>query len=869
MISYLLHSSLLLGVVFLFYWVLLRKETFYKLNRIFLIGSVVLALVLPLISIPAWMSIKDDLFKKETTAEIIADKNTSITNTDNPINQSAVTEGKKNSVVDNSTTSSPIERSETKSKTSLLSNIDYGKLFWWIYLIGVGVFVLTFLIQFVMIILTRNKLEFIQDDDYRIYEMETETSPFSFMSWIFINPTMYEFETYDQILNHEKIHVRQAHYIDKLIAEIIVMIAWFNPFAWLLRREITNNLEFLTDDTMLRKGTERESYQMNLLKVSVPQHALSLTTNYNQSILKTRIIMMNAKKSSARSSWKYLFILPLLGFSVITLNAVNNTNVNTNSTKGDDPSLNTSELQEEQSIPESTTLYDSEQSGTVTKLSTTNPKAQAQSKAQELAQSKAQEKSKAEESKVYSKQYQNNKVKDKDAKVSIKVKEKGPSRFTQKFKSLDQSKVKPGFWQASVESNDVCFHLNNSFSRNGGNWTMNECFYKNEIENFDEVKQGIFKITRDPGTLVLKGEFDDGYGHGKFNFEADENFLDFVTNLGVDDADDPLLFQLFLSNSTKAFITKVTKDTEHLNKQDLIQRAIFINNEKKYEDLKGVFEIAGETVDFDRMVEIAIHGVDKKYAEEILTVSPDGYSVKELMSCKIHGVDKELIEGLEDYGYTNLTLKELTSLKIHGVDMDEMKEIEKLGFGKMSIQDMVNIKIHGVTKRYVEELKDLGYGDLSPEMIKTFAIHSVDKKHIEGIRSLGFDNLSPDDMVQTKIHGLNPSQVKDIRSLGFDNLSYDQLMKFAIHSVSKSYVEGIREQGFEDLSADDFVNAKIHSINGRYIKEIKSLGLDGVNFRTIKKAKIHGVSARYIKDVKSKGYTMPSLEDYIKHKIHH
>ena len=843
MINYLLHSSLLLGTIYLFYWLLLRKETFYKLNRHFLIGSVILAMILPLISIPSWMSIKDDLFKQEAilVTEILPPPTTITTETSEEAKVSS-------DDVILSSRESVIPSAETKTgATSIFSQLNYTKLFWVLYLIGVCVFILTFLIQFIMIILTRSKLQFIQDEEYRIYEMETETPPFSFLKWIFINPTMYEFETYDQILNHEKIHVSQAHYLDKLIAELIVMALWFNPFAWLIRREITNNLEFLTDDTMLEKGTEKESYQMNLLKVSVPQHALSLTTNYNQSILKTRIIMMNSKKSSASSSWKYLFILPLFALSVVTLNAVND--------RGEGFIADTLSTDV---VEGSETLFDEEQKMTEKQQLVIKPK--------EGIDNSGQPAVKIEE------EQSTDFIIQKDAEITSvnnTVEKTAASIFSEKFKNINPSKVKPGFWQASVEPKEVCFHLNNSVGRNQGSWTMNECFSKNEIENFNKNKQGVFNIDREAGTLILNGEFENGYGHGKFNFKANDDYSKFLRDLGVEEVDDKLLLQLFISNSSKSFIRKVHNENNSLDKQDLIQLAIFVNNESKYENLKVVFDIAGESLDFNLMIQLSIHGVDKKYANEILEISPDGYSVKELISCKIHGVDQELIVGLEDYGYTNLTLNELTSLKIHGVNMDEMKEIQKLGYDELTVQEMVNLKIHGVSKRYIEELISFGYDDLSPNMIKQFAIHNVDKKHIEGIRSLGFSDLSANEMVQTKIHGLNPSKVKEIESMGFDDLSFDDLMKFAIHNVNKSFVEGIRSQGYTDLGPSDFVNAKIHSITGRYIEDLKSTGVNGIDFPNIKRAKIHGVSGRYIEKVRSQGYEMPSLDDYIKHKIHH
>ena len=99
----------------------------------------------------------------------------------------------------------------------------------------------------------------------------------------------------------------------QMLAEAVIIFQWFNPFAWQWRKALESNLEFLTDSEMLQQETvEKESYQFSLLKVAAPHFPLCLTTNYNQSLIKKRIIMMNSKKSNVNTTWKYFFLLPLL-----------------------------------------------------------------------------------------------------------------------------------------------------------------------------------------------------------------------------------------------------------------------------------------------------------------------------------------------------------------------------------------------------------------------------------------------------------------------------------------------------------------------------------------------------------------------------
>ena len=194
---------------------------------------------------------------------------------------------------------------------------------WVIYLywFGVIIFAFNFLMQAAVLLYTAYSRPVIKDGPFRIVEITGDKAPCSFANNIFINPEKYDWETYNQVLLHEKIHIEQKHTLDLLFAEIVLIFQWFNPFAWQWRKELESNLEFFTDDQMLQQdAVEKESYQMSLLKVAAPHFPLSLTTNYNQSLFKKRLLMMNAKKSNVHTIWKYFFLLPLLVLFVCLFN---------------------------------------------------------------------------------------------------------------------------------------------------------------------------------------------------------------------------------------------------------------------------------------------------------------------------------------------------------------------------------------------------------------------------------------------------------------------------------------------------------------------------------------------------------------------
>lgn len=329
MIPYILHVSILLAGCYAFYWLLLRHETFFQLNRSVLLACLVIPLLLPLVSIPASWSLGffqngNTTFNNSSTYISSNERTEKSTSEKTKIEVNPISETASN-------TSAALPEKHSEKELTIHTKMSIDEVLTYLYFSGVIIFSLAFFIQLILILAKVTSLQSIKDGKYRIVELVKDEAPYSFWNIIFINPTKYDAETYEQILAHEKIHIDQTHFADKLLVELILIGFWFNPFVWLFRKAITNNLEFLTDQSMLTQGFPKQTYQLSLLKVSVPQHPLNLTINYNQSFLKNRIAMMNTKKSSAKSVWKYLFIIPFLGFSVMSLNAVKTTPTDANS----------------------------------------------------------------------------------------------------------------------------------------------------------------------------------------------------------------------------------------------------------------------------------------------------------------------------------------------------------------------------------------------------------------------------------------------------------------------------------------------------------------------------------------------------------
>src|SRR6478752_3478972 len=257
-LPYIINVAVILLACLAFYKLLLRRETFYKVNRFFLIACLAISFALALVQVPQQFS-----FRKPTTAVI---QQPSLIVTEQVLQSPPnVKQDRKNTEGDSNAT----QTGTAKAENSGFSFAQLMNWLFWIYWFGVIVFGVSFLFQLVLLLVRAYRSPVIIDGPYRIVEVSGDKAPCSFGNNIFINPEKYEWDTYNQILLHEKIHIEQGHSFDILVAELLLVFQWFNPFAWLYRKELENNLEFLTDDAVLHhKEVDRSSYQMSLLKVS-------------------------------------------------------------------------------------------------------------------------------------------------------------------------------------------------------------------------------------------------------------------------------------------------------------------------------------------------------------------------------------------------------------------------------------------------------------------------------------------------------------------------------------------------------------------------------------------------------------------------
>ncbi|GAA4230332.1 hypothetical protein GCM10022291_00190 [Postechiella marina] len=189
-----------------------------------------------------------------------------------------------------------------------------------LYGIGVIIFSIRFIIQLASLFNIITKKSIKQPDGFRFIETTNNALPFSFFKWIVYNPSQFKTTELNHIITHEKTHANQYHSIDALLTQVSSIILWFNPIIWLYSKELKQNLEFIADKQTQKNIDCKKSYQYTLLKTSIPANQLVITNNFYNSLIKKRIVMLHKSKSKKVNYLKYLLILPILGWFLMSFN---------------------------------------------------------------------------------------------------------------------------------------------------------------------------------------------------------------------------------------------------------------------------------------------------------------------------------------------------------------------------------------------------------------------------------------------------------------------------------------------------------------------------------------------------------------------
>ena len=193
-----------------------------------------------------------------------------------------------------------------------------------LYYIGVVLGAIFLIVRLFSVLSLRWRSDCHRVEGIKVYHPRTDVVPFSFGSAIFINVDKYEPAMMRDILLHERAHVRGCHTIDLMLGELMVIVGWFNPFAWLLRREMHLVVETLADARAVKATHSIKDYQYHLLQVVQNKWDIrSFGTHFNYKMLMQRIKKINQADSHMMRRLVYLVLLPAM-LCLITLSHASN-----------------------------------------------------------------------------------------------------------------------------------------------------------------------------------------------------------------------------------------------------------------------------------------------------------------------------------------------------------------------------------------------------------------------------------------------------------------------------------------------------------------------------------------------------------------
>lgn len=284
--AYLLKVNVAFVLFYAFYRLFFYKDTFFKLRRAILLAFFGLALFYPLLNIQDWVR------QQEPIADVIYMYSAMLP--------------------------------EATAKADAAASVDWygwllgslGFIYWGIVAFLCG----RFLVQLSSILWLAHTSERVVIHETPVYALRKAAGPFSFFRMVFLHPESHSDKETDEILTHECTHVSQWHSIDVILSEMMCMACWFNPFVWLLKREVRHNLEYLADNRVIQSGYDSKSYQYHLLGLAHHQSVTTLYNSFNVLHLKNRIMMMNKKRSPGIVRTKYLIFIPLVGILMLLSN---------------------------------------------------------------------------------------------------------------------------------------------------------------------------------------------------------------------------------------------------------------------------------------------------------------------------------------------------------------------------------------------------------------------------------------------------------------------------------------------------------------------------------------------------------------------
>ena len=317
-----LFSAIAMALFFGLYCLTLRRSNLFRLRRFYLVGTLVLSLLLPFVSI-------------EVPSRVTAVAQPYAQYFENPQEPAVIQEDAADNAVESTTTATTMtteavqsttigtNESTTTITTGTTGATETNKAFafrdllWWGYVLGCGV---AFILLVVKLIKTVSyyRRSVLSDElstgdmCVRVLGEPDGNLPFSFLRSVFVNPEVFTESELRQVLRHERTHIRQRHTWDLLFTEAVRVLQWFNPVIYLYARELSSVHEYLADEAVLSCGTSRRDYLELLYKQLCVGKFVPVGNSFRHLLTKKRILMMSQPVKRRVSAWWLLALVPII-----------------------------------------------------------------------------------------------------------------------------------------------------------------------------------------------------------------------------------------------------------------------------------------------------------------------------------------------------------------------------------------------------------------------------------------------------------------------------------------------------------------------------------------------------------------------------
>jgi len=272
LLRFVLESSVCLTFFYAVYWLLLKNETYFFLNRFYLVSALVLSFIIPGLRVTS------------------------------PFRSVGVS-------------SRPVGLIPTAGIS--VPSLGWPDILLALYAAGVLLFLVRFVFHLTKLRSVVRRCGWRYDRDCKVVSVDREFAPFSFLNIVFLNEGAVSPDDLERILAHERVHIQQGHSLDVLLMELVIILQWFNPFVWPYKKSLQETHEYLADHGVIAQGFSAARYKLLVFEQHVGAQLFEFANNFKQSQIKRRLTMMSKIKSRNAAKLKLLVVLPMASFLVL------------------------------------------------------------------------------------------------------------------------------------------------------------------------------------------------------------------------------------------------------------------------------------------------------------------------------------------------------------------------------------------------------------------------------------------------------------------------------------------------------------------------------------------------------------------------